>query len=273
MPLISEGKNLFILLVPKVQLIIALCLIYLTTLMRYPIYKTLPMLVVSVGTCIFTDLVFAYLRRKKLFIPYAAIATGLIIGLIVDQGSQLYQIAFIGTLAMGIKNFLRVGNRHIFNPAAIGLFLGGIIFNLSVAWWGVSFQNFRLNPLSILLFIILISPALVSAINLRRYFSILSFILVFTMISFLLSTDKTISILLSILLTPAFIFFSLVMLPEPMTSPVNSKRQILYGSIVAAVAILFSTPQISRVLLSFGLLPDIFIPALLIGNALFFKYR
>lgn len=262
-----------ILSVPKVQLIITLCLIYFTTLMRYSVSETLPVLLVSVDSCILADLIFTSIRRKKLLIPYAAISTGLIIGLIVDTGAEIYQIALIGALAMAIKNFLRLGNRHVFNPAASGLLLGGIIFNLSVAWWGVSFQNLRPNFSNLLLFIILISPALVSAVNLRRYFSIVSFMLVFTIVSFLLSTEKTSSIFLSTLLTPAFIFFSLVMLPEPITSPVNPKRQILYGSIVAVLAILFSTPIISGFLLNFGLLPDIFIVALLIGNGLFFKFR
>ncbi len=58
-----------------------------------------------------------------------------------------------------------------------------------------------------------------------------------------------------------------------MTSPVNPKRQVLYGVAVASIVQLIAYPPISSNLTNKGLLPDLFIPALLLGNLLFFKFR
>jgi len=75
-----------------------------------------------------------------------------------------YQVAIISAIAMGSKNFIRVSERHILNPAASGLFIGGIVLNLGVAWWGTSFQNItKLDFQNLIFFSILLLPSLVSA--------------------------------------------------------------------------------------------------------------
>ncbi len=106
--------------IPKVQLTLTLLLIYLTVFRLYPVTQSLYVLVMSLGSIILFDLLFTFIRRRTLFIPFAAIATGLIIALIIDPDATWYQIAVVSGIAMGAKNFIRVSNRHIFNPAATG---------------------------------------------------------------------------------------------------------------------------------------------------------
>ena len=219
----------------RVQLALTLILIYLSALKQYPTFSSVYILITSLGFTIFFDLLFTFIRRRVLFLPLSAIVSGLIITLVVDPHALWYQIAAIGVLSMASKNFLRVGGKHIFNPAAFGLLLG-------ISWWGVSFQ-----PVLLLLL-----AGLVSVWRMRRFGSTTSFLLVYSAFS------KS-----ALFLDPTTVFFSLVMLPEPMTSPFDLKKQIIYGAVVAACALILSY---------FPIFPDVLIPALLLGNIFnFFK--
>lgn len=180
--------------------------------------------------------------------------SGLIIGLLVDPSSRWYEVVATSILAISIKDFLRVNGRHIFNPAAAGLFLATVLFQRPVSWWGVSS-----SPL-----LILLTPALVSIVNMRRWRIIVSFLLIYALL-ISLTTSLTIEILTTNLLDPTVLFFALVMAPEPMTTPHKAGRQIIFGSLIALMAILFS-------LLEFTFLGNPLISALLLGNILFF-YR
>lgn len=264
----------FLFRMPKVQLSILLLFIVLSALKVYPTFRTVNIILISLGFTIFFDLLFIFLRKRKLFIPYAAIVTGLIIGLIIDPEAAWYQIATVSLIAMGTKNFLRISGKHIFNPAAVGLIIGGIIFKQYVSWWGVSFQNIaQFNYQNMVLFLILLLPILVSGFRMRRFYSILTFLIAFTIFSHIGTFTFSITSFLSRLIDPTTIFFAIVMLPEPITSPVNPKRQILFGLTVALVFQLISYPAVNTILKTFVLIPDLFIPALLIGNLIFFWYR
>ena len=249
-----------ILKIPKVQIALILFLIYLSALIKFPTSINFYLLIMGVGFTAGFDLLFTYLRKRVLFIPYAAIATGLILTLIADQSLTLVQIVTISALAMGIKNFLRVSGRHIFNPVASGLFLGSLIFNqFTASWWAVSFQNissFENWPF----FLILLSPALVSIYRLKKHFMMLAFLVVNVIF-----THR--------LFDPSTIFFLLVMLPEPMTSPVNKKMQLFYGALVALIPFILSATQITPLLTENNISFDSLLFALLLGNLIFFKYR
>lgn len=257
-----------ILRMPKAQLSLLLFVIFLSVFLLSPSLELLSLLILTVGLTIFFDLLFTYIRKRKFFTPYAALATSLIISLIVDPSVSFLQLAVITAIAMGAKNWIRFSNRHIFNPGAFGLFVGGLVFQLPVSWWGVASQvPIISNPVSLILFLILISPLYVSSYKMSRYISTSVFILVYATLSIIITGDITSTSLLRVLLDPTTLFFAAVMLPEPMTSPINKKRQALYGTAVAAITILISLFATSF------FLPDVLLPALLIGNLLFFRYR
>lgn len=250
--------------IPKVQLIIALLLIYLTAFAYYPSPTTLYLLAACVGFTTLFDLLCTYLRRNVFFVPYAAIITGLIIALLIDPSTNVFHIATVTAVAMAVKNFVRFSGRQIFNPAASGL-LVGLLFGQYTAWWGVSFQTInQLTLQNFIFFCILLLPGFVSGVVLRRYYSTIAFILTTIFVTQALSPTPSLTSILGTLINPALLFFALVMLPEPMTSPVNYKRQILYGVFVAILPFLFSQPWIAI---------DRLIFSLLIGNVTFFKRR
>lgn len=238
---------------PKVQLSTLLFLIFLSAWWQYSNITTVYLLLGSLAFCIISDLLLTFIRKRIWFIPFGAIATGLIISLIVDTNAGLIELAAICTLAMASKNFLRVSNVQIFNPAGFGLMVGGLLFGLPVSWWGVSFQSLQsFSP-----FLILILPVLISAYRMRKYASILAFLFAYSLI---IRSPL-------ILLDPTTLFFALVMLPEPMSSPVKITRQLLYGALVGILAYLLSSGPFAQIL------PDSLIPALLVGNLIFLKFR
>lgn len=265
-----------ILKIPKVQMALALFLIAVTAFLHNPTPGVVTVFLMAVGFSVFFDLLFLWLRRIKLFFPYAAIVSGLIIGLLTNPSIVWYQIMAIAGFAMAGKSFVRFSGKHVFNPAAIGLFAAGLLFHQTVSWWAVSFQTLSapLNMIKIAFFVVLLFPFLVSGFRMRRFVSSFGFIIIYSLVlSILISHTFSLQRFSAALLDPTVVFFSIVMLPEPMTSPVNFTRQFLYAGLISLAVIFLSQAVINNLLTASGLLPDTFIVALLLGNLVFFRFR
>lgn len=249
---------------PKVQLALILFLIASTAVFSRPTASTVLVFLLAIGFNLLFDWLFLALRRIKLFLPWAAIVSGLIIGLLVNPKTPWYQIATICALAMAGKNFLRISGKHVFNPAGTGLLLAGVLFGQTVSWWGVSFQSVtpRLSLLKLFSFGILCLPFFISGLRMKRSLSIFSFLLTYHLVStlFLLPSFALQKFFVT-LFDPTVLFFSLVMVPEPQTSPLSPKKQVLSGILIALL---------SRTRILSGILPDPFTAALLAGNLIFF---
>lgn len=261
-----------VLRIPKIQLTFLLFLIFLSALVESAQLKYGIGFVLAVAFTAIFDILLTFFRRNVWFVPYAALVTGAIIGLIVNPNLPWYQIAIISAIAVASKQFLRSNNGHIFNPAAAGLIIGGIILKQPVSWWAVSFQNiFQGKPFIIVSFLILLAPLAISALRLGRHLTIISFLISHILLSQFASVQTTWSFqqLLITLFDPTLLFFSIVMLPEPRTSPVEKKRQVFYGVCVAIIISIIGRPFFTNLFLSWGVLPDQLLFSLLIGNALF----
>jgi len=253
---------------PKVQMSLALIAIYLSAFGQLPFEQYLYVLVVSLGSTMLFDLVLSYARTRKLFIPHAAMVTGMILTLLVDPSLPWYKITTIAFIAMAAKNFVRINNKHIFNPAATGLLAGNFIFGSNIAWWGSSFHysnTFSIQTL--ILYIILLSPLYISAYRMRKYYSILSFLAIYTAITIFSFGNLSINTLFIAVLNPTLLFFSSVMLPEPLTSPHERNKQLLFGFSVAALNFIL----ILNIVAGNIFIPDPLIVSLLIANIIFFK--
>lgn len=244
---------------PKIQLAISLLLIFSATLLRgYPLSQLSTPFIVIASTIIF-DFVFLKIRKKNLFFPSAAIASGLIISLIINPSAPWYVLITAAFAAIFSKNFIRP-TRHIFNPAAFGMMAIALLFSSPTAWWGpgILFGS----PLLIALLI----PGLVSFYRMRRYFTIVVFYITYSLLLVLFFGLP----LQAALTDPTTLFFTLVMAPEPMTTPAKRNNQILFALSLVIIAFAYSklligVPFINRI--------DPFIFALLLGNLIFFKRR
>ncbi|MBI3109813.1 RnfABCDGE type electron transport complex subunit D [Candidatus Daviesbacteria bacterium] len=233
--------------IPKMQIAGFLLLIYLTALWHDFSLSKVSILFLALSSTLISDFIFTKLRHQPSFLLSAALVSGLIIALLTDPNLPLYIPILAGILAMFSKNFLRFSGRHIFNPAGFGLILTSFIFQTGVSWWAVSFQTF---PQNLIFFLVLLTPAFVSIKKMRRHLTIFSFLLTYGII------------FKNSFFDPTILFFALVMLPEPMTTPYIKKYQIMFGGVVAIAAFLISS-------VSFA---DPLITALLLGNLIFLKF-
>ncbi len=268
-------SKLQVLRVPKAQLAFLLLLIFLSALVASTQAKYGIGFALAVAFTATFDTLLTYVRKKVWFVPYAALVTGAIIGLIANPNLPLVHIALIAGVAVASKQFLRTNNGHVLNPAAAGLIFGGILLQQPVSWWAVSFQNiFQGKPFIIISFLVLLAPLTISALRLGRYLTIISFLLAHTLVSQFASVQTwSLQQLLTTLLDPTLLFFAIVMLAEPRTSPVEKKRQVFYGVCVAITTSVIGRPFLTNLLLSWKVLPDQLLISLLIGNALFFSHR
>jgi len=245
---------------PKIQLAFALFLIFITALIRQPSFSLFFRFLIGIVMAIAIDIAFLKARKIESFFPSAGIVSTMIIVLLLAPNLSLVELAITVLIAIFSKHFIRVDKKHIFNPAAFGLFLGGLIFGNAVSWWATSFQQLSINNYqSLFSFLILILPGYVSCIKMRRSKTVIFFLLTYGLFSYLLTKNITV-------LDPTVLFFSLVMLPEPMTTPNKPANQILFGIFVALISFLISYP-ISN------FIPDPLITALLVGNVVFLKWR
>lgn len=232
----------------RFQLSIVLLLIWFLNLFFRPsfniaIYPLLAAFLFSV-----LDIIFTCVRTKKIYLPFSAIVSGLIIGLILDDTLGLFYLCIAVFAAFISKHFIKVQSRHIFNPAAFGLFVSSVLFHSSISWWSVIGAKTYALPLIFLL------PVLK---RLRRLHIPLIFLGgVFIYLTFTTGIQSS----LFLMTDGSLLFFALVMLTEPMTTKIF--RFWKYGSplIMLAIYIIFMTFRI------FG--PDLFLSALLLINFL-----
>ncbi len=188
----------------------------------------------------------------------SSIITALILSVIAGPfslPSGLPAIVLMSTVAMLSKYVLVLHRSHVFNPAAIGVLISGFL-GYSASWW---VGNSALVP------IILIGGMLVVR-KVRRTRLVISFlstygILLCIDVFLVRSGDSALLGLLlkNILLSSPLLFFSFVMLIEPLTAPQTEKLRTYFGAGIAGLLFIFQW-FFSQVVFSLEV-------SLLIGNA------
>ncbi len=154
---------------------------------------------------------------------------------------DLLVVALTAVVAMVSKYLFAIRKKHIFNPAAIGLFLTGLLGTGLAVWWVAT--PWLILPTAILGLLILRK---VKRGSLFLSFAIVSGVIIFVTQHISLAT---------ILLSYPIIFFGTVMLTEPLTTPPTNRLRIAYGAIVGVLSsitfhfgIIFATPELALIL-------------------------
>jgi ferredoxin-NADP reductase len=215
----------------------------------------------SAGVLFFTawtaNKVFAYFYKVPSNIE-STYLTALILALIITPTSQFIDVTFLLTavpaalLAVASKYILAIRKKHIFNPAAFGIAVTGLLLAHSASWWvGTPWM---------------VVPVLLGGLlivrKLRRFDLFFSFLGVFALGTLVLTAGKGVGTLFATTLPHAFLyapvfFFATVMLTEPLTMPATRWLRIAFGGFIG----LLFLPQVH--LGSFYFTPEI---ALLVGN-------
>lgn len=174
--------------------------------------------VISIGI---TESLLLFLKTKKLQITESSIITGLIVGYVLSSDEAWWKFVFASALAIFSKHLIRFQKKHIFNPAAFGIFLTLIFFSASLQWKGTY------------LWYILAPFGLYFTHKIRK----LEVIIGYAVISFLLFGIQ--AVLQKVSLWNIFGYFSyfyiFVMVIEPKTTPIKTVGKYLFGMATAAL--------------------------------------
>lgn len=188
----------------------------------------------------------------------SAIITGLILSAIAGPfpiSWNLDVFILMAAAAMASKYVLVFRRRHIFNPAAVGALAAALLLGQPTSWW---------IGTGALLPVILVGGWLVTQ-KIRRWHLVVSFLGIYVglaMLNALMIQGRALPdagrLLYTLLTATPLLFFSFVMLVEPLTAPRTVPLRIAFGALVAGM--FFFLPRL------FGGVPYGLELALLAGN-------
>lgn len=214
----------------KIQLIcfLALFAIYLAAIGKDALF--LPAIFIAVGSAVITDSLLTYLKNKKKIVTGSSIISGLIVSYVLSAGSQWWLFSIASIFAVVSKHFIRIGSRHLFNPAAFGIFLAVILFGASTQWRGAD-AWYVFIPLGIYF-----------VFKIRKIEIVIGYIAAFLILfGFQALIQKT--SLLNVLACQNY-YFIFVMLIEPKTTPADANGKLIFGIIAAALIFILSESHV-----------------------------
>ena len=94
------------------------------------------MTIIAAVSALAAESIILYLKTRAFQITESSIITGLIIGFVLSSDEAWWKFVLASSLAILSKQLIRFRKKHIFNPAALGLFLTLIFFNAATQWKG-----------------------------------------------------------------------------------------------------------------------------------------
>lgn len=206
---------------------------------------------IAVATTIVANSFLLKLFGKPLRWPDSPMVSGLLIALVLAPGTPWFVLVVAGVAGMLSKFLLRFQGKHLFNPAAFGIFASSFLFpSVAHGWWAD-----RIWWLMAVL-------GLTVILRFRRLHLIGSFLIthVVFLVGFSLITNLGLESLPLRLMSTISPMFLLIMLPEPLTGPATTRGRILYGGLVALLAnglglLRFSDPLVAGLLAGNLLVP------------------
>src|SRR6266481_3737822 len=226
------------------KLVLYYLLALLVTALFFSFFHVLPFSPISLLFSTFV-LVLVCLVANKLFSVVAKVQTNVesayitafILALIITPPisghlfSNLPFLLWAAVWAMASKYILSIKHKHIFNPAAFAVALTALTINQAASWW---------IGTAAMLFFVLAGGVLVIR-KIQRQAMVYAFVAATLLSSIALSfshTNPFTTIGNAVVISP-LVFFAVIMLTEPLTTPPKKYQQIIYG---ALGGILFS-PQ------------------------------
>jgi ferredoxin-NADP reductase len=206
-----------------------------------------------IGIAVFANIILANFFEAQTNLESVYISA-LILALLITPPKSLTDMAFISLafwatlFTMASKFIFTINKKHIWNPVAIALVITALVFNLPASWW---VGTASMAPFVLVVGILIVRKTLRSDIVLA--FLATAFVVIisshFTDANSIFITTK------KIILDTPLLFFSFIMLTEPLTMPPTNSLRISYGAIVGFlfapflhVGPIYSTPEIALAL-------------------------
>ena len=196
-----------------------------------------------------------YFKTKIFQITESSIITGLIVGFVLSSDEMWWKFVAASASAILSKYLIVFKKKHIFNPAAFGIFLTLVLLGASTQWkgtyiwyillpFGIYFaQKFRKIEIIIGYFIVSLTlfgiQAAMQRVSLWHIFGYLSY------------------------------FYIFIMVIEPKTSPITQRGKLIFGAGIAALIFILTELGVKFDVELFSLL--IFNMVVLILNKTWFK--
>ena len=217
----------------------------------------------ALGVClhIFYDLVF----YKKFYFPISALTTCLGLCILVNYGHSLV-FAFVPVFfAISSKFFFNFKGRHTFNPAMMGVTLSLLFASEFIS----SAPAYQWNGVASMAIFIVMPALLFFMPKINRGYVVGSFLVVFTLqiifrsiiIRHYLPFN---TLFFGTITSPAFFLFTFFMITDPMTSPSDKKQQIIVGTSLALLDLIYHL---------FSSYHTFFFAALTLGTIRFFYFH
>ena len=210
----------------KTQLIIYLACFALFLAIKDKDILFLFTVLVAVISALVIESLILYLKTKTFRITESSVITGLIIGFVLSSDEVWWKFIFASALAIFSKHLIRFHRKHIFNPAAFGIFLSIILLSASTQWRG-TYLWYIVVPFGIYFVYklkkteVLIGYALVSLLlfGSQAMLQKVSFWNIFGYLSY---------------------FYIFVMVIEPKTTPLKTMGKYFFGAVTAALIFILS---------------------------------
>ena len=175
-----------------------------------------------------TDVIFSYLQHRKFSFSASSAISALIIGFVLASDNPWWVIALASLFAISSKYLIRFNKKHVFNPAAFGIFLSIILFGANTQWKG-TFLWYILLPMGLYFTykirkLELIIGYLITALGLFGIQAVLNKVALISIFSYL------------------SYFYIFIMLIEPKTTPIKPLGKLIFG--IGIAVLIFSFTQI-----------------------------
>lgn len=173
------------------------------------------------------DSLIAYLKNKKFLLTESSVISGLIIGYVVSSDEAWWKIILVSLFAIASKHLIRIKGKHIFNPAAFGVFLGIILLGMETQWKGTY------------LWYIMVPFGVYFIYKIRKLELIFGYaIAALGLLAFQAISHQAPLMRIFWYLSYFYIF---IMVIEPKTTPIKNIGKFLFGVGVAAVVFILTT--------------------------------
>lgn len=231
-------------------LILVACFLALFKILPFSVLDLVYSTATLVFVCWITNKVFAKVFKVSANVESFFI-TALILALIITPPNSFAGFSFLfwaAILSMASKYFLVINRKHIFNPAAIAVFITALALNKSASWW---VGNLSMLPVCLI-------GGLLIVRKLREFKMVATFFAVSLIIILAFSISKgtdILAVLKEVIFFSPILFFAFVMFTEPLTTPPAKKLKVMYGALVGFlfapqihIGSIYSTPEIALLL-------------------------
>lgn len=212
-------------------------------------FQFIQTLMVILISCFVSNYLFAKIVNAPSNIESSWISAFILFLVLAPIASQtdLIVTVLISSVAMASKYFLSYDKKHIFNPAAVAMFLAGLFGFGNSIWWVGSFAMLPLVGIGGLLVVRKIR-------RFQLFFTFIAASILSIILFSFLNGIEILQVLPQVLTSWPIIFFGTIMLTEPFTTPFNKRYRTIYGIIVGLLfgsqfsfGPLFASPEFALV--------------------------